>query len=472
VLLEPGQIFASRYRVLRCIAEGGMGAIFEAEHVTTERRVALKLLYPHIISQASIRRKFELEARISARVNSRHIVAVLDAGFDEASRSPYLVMELLEGQTLGEHIDERGPLAPREALRVLQQVAAGLDAAHAYRDPDGTPKPILHRDLKPDNLFLVQTHPGAINVKILDYGIAKMLGGTTHLSDQVQGTPQFMAFEQITAGALSAQTDIWAFGLVAFYALTGMPYWRSAADEVGGLQVLFAEILTLPLELPSVRLRQEGSGIELPAGFDAWLLRCIQREPSQRFATATAAVEALAGVFDIALENGGRSPARRLASAEQRQQEEPAIAEAPSAPWLLATPRRPARPRVRVPPSFVVRRVASGAFAGAILIAVTAWLGIDDDPPAASASSAAEPRASAPSPIGAAASPWYDSSAPDAPADARDGGAMPAPEGATPAPDDAASDAPSRSRAGASTSKPVQPKRRARPGSSAAYRVR
>src|SRR5262245_17874374 len=181
-----------------------MGAIFEAVHTATERRVALKLLFPHIMSVASARKKFELEAKISARVNSPYIVEVLDAGFDESSKSPYLVMELLEGQTLAERIYERGPLAPRDAVRLLQQVATGLDAAHAYRDPDGTPKPIVHRDLKPENLFLARSHDGVISAKILDYGIAKMLGDSVNLSQEVRGTPLFMAFEQITAGSLSA----------------------------------------------------------------------------------------------------------------------------------------------------------------------------------------------------------------------------------------------------------------------------
>jgi serine/threonine-protein kinase len=230
-VLEPGQIFASRYRVLRCVAEGGMGAVFEAEHTAIERRVAIKLLFPHVVGVASARKKFELEARISARVNSPHIVEVLDAGFDESTKSPFLVMEMLEGQTLAARIYEQGPLAPREALHLLQQVAAGLEAAHAYRDPDGTPRPIVHRDLKPENLFLVRTQEDGVSAKILDYGIAKMLGNTNNLSQEVRGTPLFMAFEQITAGALSAQTDIWAFGLIAFYMLAGVPYWRSAERE-------------------------------------------------------------------------------------------------------------------------------------------------------------------------------------------------------------------------------------------------
>jgi serine/threonine-protein kinase len=415
VLLEPGQIFASRYRVLRCIAEGGMGAIFEAEHTATERRVALKLLFPHITGVASARAKFELEARISARVNSPFIVEVLDAGFDESTKSPFLVMELLEGQTLAEHIYEHGPLAPREALRLLQQVAAGLDAAHGYRDPDGTSKPILHRDLKPENLFLARTHKDVISAKILDYGIAKMLGHTTNLSQEVRGTPLFMAFEQLTAGSLSAQTDIWGFGLIAFYMLAGMPYWRSAEREGISVQSLFAEILTLPLELPSVRLREQGNGIELPPAFDAWLLCCINRDPSQRFPTVAAAVEALARVFDVVLEDCLPSSVQLLTSAEKTQNAlgAPAVGKTPSAgsvPAMVAPHRHPAPP-LGVPPSSPWHWVAAGALGASLLLGGVAWLVADGDaaPSASAASSSADPRASAGS---QSASGWPSGSTP------------------------------------------------------------
>jgi serine/threonine protein kinase len=297
-LLEPGQVFASRYRVQRCIAEGGMGAIFEAEHTGTERRVALKLLFPHIVSVASAREKFELEAKISARVNSPFIVQVLDAGYDEASKYPYLVMELLAGQTLAARVRERGPFAVDEALRVLGQVAAGLDAAHGYREPSGAPKPIVHRDLKPENLFLAREHDGAIVAKILDYGIAKMLGDTGNLSQEVRGTPLYMAYEQVTAEALSPQTDVWAYGLIAHYMLTGAHYWRASHRPDTNIQALFAEILSLPLEAPSLRLREHGVAAELPPGFDGWLLQCIDRTPARRFASAGAALDALGRIYE------------------------------------------------------------------------------------------------------------------------------------------------------------------------------
>src|SRR5688572_15388248 len=233
-----------------------MGAIFEAEHVATERRVALKLLFPHIMSVASARKKFELEAKISARVNSPNIVEVLDAGFDEASKSPFLVMELLEGHTLAHYVRDRGALGIDQALPLLQQVAAGLDAAHGYKESNGTAKPIVHRDLKPENLFMAREH-GVWTVKILDFGIAKVLGETGNISQEVRGTPLYMAFEQVTAGALSPQTDVWALGLIAYFMFTASHYWRSANEPSANVQSLFAEILTLPLEAQCVRLRHQ-----------------------------------------------------------------------------------------------------------------------------------------------------------------------------------------------------------------------
>ncbi|HTV21989.1 MAG TPA: protein kinase, partial [Polyangiaceae bacterium] len=403
-MLEPGQIFASRYRVTRRIAEGGMGAIFEAEHTATERRVALKLLFPHIMSVASARKKFELEARISARVNSPNIVEVLDAGFDEASKSPFLVMELLEGQTLAHYVRERGPLSADQAIPLLQQVAAGLDAAHGYKEANGTLKPIIHRDLKPENLFMAREH-GQWMVKILDFGIAKVLGETGNISQEVRGTPLYMAFEQVTAGALSPQTDVWALGLIAYFIFTGSHYWRSANEPSANVQSLFAEILTLPLEAPSVRLRQHNTSLQLAPAFDAWLLECIQREPARRFPSAGAAIDALAVAF-------GKSPRQRprdskpvggLAFASTEAFQAPAAASGSSASNAtapqpnstlpkplgtaaslpgMATERgsahAPARSLERAP-----RWLPAAAAGGVVLLGAIVWLSLGGDDPKA-----------------------------------------------------------------------------------------
>jgi serine/threonine protein kinase len=292
-VLQPNQMFAGRYRIVRHIADGGMGAIFEAEHVSTEARVALKLLLPHVVQIATARRRFELEARVAARVNSEHIVRVLDAGIDDATRSPYLAMELLLGQTLAARIARVGPLPAGDVIAIMRQVARGLDAAHGYRTPDGTAQPIVHRDLKPENLFLAARGDGSTVVKILDFGIAKVLSSATEVSQEMRGTPLYMAFEQAAGEPLSPQTDIWALGLITYFALTARRYWPAANKPTGSTQALFAEILTLPLPLPSRRLREDGSLIVLPPAFDAWLLRCIDRKPSRRFGSAAQAVDAL-----------------------------------------------------------------------------------------------------------------------------------------------------------------------------------
>lgn len=291
-----------------------MGAIFEAEHTATERKVALKLLFPHIMSVASARQKFELEARISARVNSPYIVEVLDAGYDEASKSPFLVMELLSGQTVADYVDERGPLTPDEALPLLEQLADGLDAAHGYCEASGKPKPIVHRDLKPENIFMAREH-GQHVVKILDFGIAKVLGETSNVSQEVRGTPMYMAVEQITAGVLSPQTDVWALGLIAYYMFTGKPYWKAANNESANIQSLFAEILSLPIDAPSIRVRETDVKVALPPAFDAWLLKCIDRMPSRRFESAGEAVEELARAYRRTVRSRPRPQTRAGAKA-------------------------------------------------------------------------------------------------------------------------------------------------------------
>jgi eukaryotic-like serine/threonine-protein kinase len=191
-LLQPQQLFAGRYRVIRHLADGGMGAVYEAEHTATEARVALKLLWPHVVQVASARQRFELEARIAARVNDEHIVKVLDAGLDPESRAPFLVMELLAGRTLGALVQAEGPQPIATVLELMAQVASGLDAAHGYRGTDGTPHPIIHRDLKPENLFVTRLANGTLHIKILDFGIAKVLGDTTGVSQEVRGTPLYI----------------------------------------------------------------------------------------------------------------------------------------------------------------------------------------------------------------------------------------------------------------------------------------
>jgi eukaryotic-like serine/threonine-protein kinase len=313
-LLQPGQLFAGRYLIEKFLARGGFGAVYVAEQAATELRVALKVLWPHVLFSQDAVVKFQQEARIAGRVNSEHIVRVFDAGFDEATKMPYLVMELLAGEDLDKVVTRRGALPPPEVVAYLRQVASGLDKAHGYVDRHGRAAPIVHRDLKPENLFLGSREDGTPIVKILDFGIAKVLSETTKTSQEIKGTPLYMAYEQAAGGSVSSKTDIWALGLIAFFMLTGKVYWKTANRTESTVAQLFGEMFTQPVDRPSDRLRAIGAPSTLPPGFDDWFLRCVDREPEKRFSTAGEASEALARVFDLPRSSLHSSPVASAAT--------------------------------------------------------------------------------------------------------------------------------------------------------------
>lgn len=290
--LESGTLFAGRYRVERIIGRGGMGFVYAVEHIGIRQQLALKVLNPALAEDEGIRQGFELEASVFGRIRSRHVVRPLDVGFDDKTRCHFLTMELLEGKTLEGLVRTEGPLAPARALRVLRQVAAGLDAAHGYRDGAGVPTPIVHRDLKPANIFVV--HPDAEPlVKVLDFGLAKVLTESADLSREVKGTCAYMSSEQANQEPSYPQTDIWALGLVAYYVLTDAAYWRSTRTKE-----ILAEILARPLPKASVRLSEQGLKSSLPEAFDDWLGRCLHRDPDERFRSAGVAIGELASLLE------------------------------------------------------------------------------------------------------------------------------------------------------------------------------
>src|SRR4051812_36446776 len=166
-VLSRGTVFAGRYQVERCIGSGGMGAVYEAEHIDTERKVALKVMLPQSLVTEGHRERFQQEARVAGRIRHPYIVDVLDAGVDDVTNMPFLVMELLEGEDLGSRIERLGPMMPDEAAVLLQQIASALDCLHE--------RSIVHRDLKPENLFLTSAEDGTPTVKLLDFGVAKVL---------------------------------------------------------------------------------------------------------------------------------------------------------------------------------------------------------------------------------------------------------------------------------------------------------
>ncbi|HEU4410017.1 MAG TPA: protein kinase [Polyangiaceae bacterium] len=291
-MLSAGEVFAGRYRVLERIAQGGMGVIYEAEHLATEERVALKVLFPQVLASKAAVESFQLEARMTARIGGEHVVRILDAGFDERRDLPYLAMELLRGATLRSLVANRGPLSAEQTVAVVRQVAKALDKAHGYVDRGGRPAPIVHRDLKPENIF-VALREGAAVVKLLDFGIAKVLSESTEQSREVRGTPAFMAYEQFAKGPVTPRLDVWALGLIVFYLLTGRRYWLATARGGGDFVSLLGEILTQPFAAPTERARALGVEPAWPRAFDEWFSRCVNRDLAARFDSAGAAAAAL-----------------------------------------------------------------------------------------------------------------------------------------------------------------------------------
>jgi eukaryotic-like serine/threonine-protein kinase len=289
--IEDGAIFAGRYRVIRRLAAGAMGVVFEAVHLETDRRWALKVMLAHIIERPELRERFRLEARVTAHIASEHIVRVFDAGVDDATGLPFLVMELLHGEELGRCLRRVGRFSPAEALACLHQTALALDRTHAAS--------IVHRDLKPGNLFLDVGADGEPRLKVLDFGVAKIVAESTTSAGATMtvGTPLYMAPEQFRGLRVSAATDIYALGMMAYTFLVGEAYWADEKREDDNLVAFALNAVYGPQEKASERATRRG--VALAEGFDAWFARATAVEPVERFATATAAVRALGDVLGI-----------------------------------------------------------------------------------------------------------------------------------------------------------------------------
>src|SRR5690606_27868210 len=216
-----------RYFVTRCIGAGGMGAVYEAVHGETHGKVALKVMLPRLVHRPDARQRFLQEARVTAKVVSNHIVQVFDAGVDDATGMPFIVMELLVGQDLDAMLARAGRLPPHVVITLLRQAALALDKTHAAG--------VVHRDLKPHNLFVSQRDDGSPAVKILDSGIAELID-TSGAGDRTRsaGTPLYLPPEQMRGeGDIDAAADVYALAHIAYTALVGRPYWETEATELG-----------------------------------------------------------------------------------------------------------------------------------------------------------------------------------------------------------------------------------------------
>lgn len=290
--LSEGEVFARDYRIVRPLAEGGMGRVYVAEQISTGRQRALKVMLPRLAADAPSVARFVQEARVASRIESEHVVEVIGAGVDEETRMPWLAMELLQGETLAEAVERRGPLPRPDALEVMEQLCHALGAAHRAG--------LVHRDLKPENVFLARARrPGvAFTLKVLDFGIAKFLqeAKTAATATGAMGTPLWMAPEQAEArGKIGPATDVWALGLIAYFAITGRCYWRVASVPEASIGALLKEIVIDPIEPATTRAAE--AGLALPEGFDAWFARCVHRDATARWRDAGSVMDQLRSVL-------------------------------------------------------------------------------------------------------------------------------------------------------------------------------
>jgi serine/threonine protein kinase len=297
-----------RYQILAFLSQGGQAAVYEAQDRLTNTRVALKLIDSYRDSEPEAHSYLMKEAQIGRRLACEHIVHILDAGTDPETGVSYLSMELLQGTDLEQLVTRSGPLAAADVTEYLRQAAVGLDYAHGCPNSGHAAPPIVHRDLKPANLFLTRRADGSPLLKILDFGVAKVLESNTIPSVALRGTPLYMSAEQVAGVSVTPAADIWALGLIAFFLLTGKRYWDAGQLTSCNLPSLLREISAGASEPPSRRAIGLGYGRRLPPQFDEWFLRCVHRNPERRFSTAGQAIDALA----VAL----RSPVEPLTSGE------------------------------------------------------------------------------------------------------------------------------------------------------------
>jgi serine/threonine protein kinase/hemoglobin-like flavoprotein len=290
--LDAGAVIDD-FKVVRKLGEGGMGVVFAATQLTTGHDRALKVMHSPFALDLRARERFEQEARIGARIHSDHIVQVVAAGVHEVTATPWLAMELLQGQDLEQYLLTRGPMPLGDVALVTGQVGHALAAAHDVG--------VVHRDIKPENIFLSVSRVLGVPfmIKVLDFGIAK-LRATARSATVAVGTPAYMAPEQTqTRDDIGPPADVWAFGLVLFRMLTGGYFWR-AADNDAALPLLWRELLIDPIPAASQRARELGKPEVIPPGFDEWLARCLEREPEARFPNAREALAGLEAVFSAA----------------------------------------------------------------------------------------------------------------------------------------------------------------------------
>jgi serine/threonine-protein kinase len=356
--VAPGETLADKYRVLRIIGSGGMGVVVAARRLEDGRLVAIKMLHTSLVEDAETVSRFAREGRAAAKIESAHVAEVLEVG-ELPDRTPYIVMEHLEGSDLARVVRERTTIPPRQAVDWVLEACEAIAEAHAHG--------IVHRDIKPSNLFLAKDAGGEEQVKVLDFGISKMAleagGLATTKTSSVLGSPLYMSPEQLrSAKVVDARSDIWSIGVVLYELCAGAPPFEATTIAELGAAVLKGEAPWLGDVAP-----------EVPSGLASVVATCLEREPRRRFANladfATAAAEHGS--------EGARASAERIVATlgmpgERAVLSERKLASAPPHPLAETLPYKP-RADTTPPLSRSYSETAplrSRAWIGAVAIAV------------------------------------------------------------------------------------------------------
>jgi serine/threonine protein kinase len=299
--IAPGTVLEGKYRIERVIGHGGMGIVYEAEHLMLARKVAIKVLSPAMRERGDLAKRMIREARTVSAIGHPNIVAVMDLGLVDGS--PFIVMELLAGVTLEAELAHRGPIAPPDAIGIASAVLDALESAHQRN--------VVHRDIKPGNVMLVREPTGRRVVKVLDFGIAKITTeGETTKTSNVLGTPVAMAPEQALGEDVDARADLYAVGALLYTLVVGEPPFAARESAVVIARMLEGKYTPASQRVASVSRE-----------LDAAIAKALARRREDRFANAAAMREALRACTNKV------APPRRASRTV-----EPPVAEAPPPP--------------------------------------------------------------------------------------------------------------------------------------------
>ena len=335
--LEVGQVLEGKYRIVRLLGEGGMGAVYEGLNERIQRRVAIKVLHAAVATDSSVVERFQREASAAGKIGSDHIVEVIDLG-TLADGDYFMVMEFLAGESLGQRLQRISRMPARELAPLGIQLLEGLAAAHGAG--------IIHRDLKPDNVWLVSSKAGIADfVKILDFGISKFnaLDGEAQMSmtrtGSVMGTPYYLSPEQAKGGrGLDQRSDIYAVGVILYEALTGgVPFKAETFNELL-FKIALEQVVDPREHVP-----------DLDPGFAAIVLKAMARDRNDRYSSAAEFAGALADWAGLPFDGKITTPVHGAVAPHASRKSDAPIADTNTPPPFSHTEPPVATPRRRTP---------------------------------------------------------------------------------------------------------------------------